>query len=81
MASNSLLEGLVCGYKCGELCGTRVEEFGKNDLEFPDWEEGHAVDPKEAVVITQNWEEIRRVMQNYVGIVKADKWLKRLGTG
>ncbi len=77
LASNSLLEGLVCGYKCGEFVGTHVEEFGKNDLEFPDWEEGHAVDPKEAVVITQNWEEIRRVMQNYVGIVKADKWLKR----
>ena len=77
LASNSLLEGLVCGYKCGEYVGTHVEEFGKNDLEFPDWEEGHAVDPKEAVVITQNWEEIRRVMQNYVGIVKADKWLKR----
>ena len=62
---------MVCGYKCGKFVGTHVEEFGKNDMEFPDWEEGHAVDPKEAVVITQNWEEIRRVMQNYVGIVKA----------
>jgi len=77
LASNSLLEGLVCGFKSGEYVGTHMKEFGKNDLDFPDWEEGSAVDPKEAVVITQNWEEIRRIMQNYVGIVKTDKWLKR----
>ncbi|MBN2155942.1 MAG: L-aspartate oxidase [Candidatus Lokiarchaeota archaeon] len=77
LASNSLLEGLVCGYNCGKYIGTHLEQFGENSLDFPDWEEGHAVDPKEAVVITQNWDEIRRVMQNYVGIVKTDTWLKR----
>jgi L-aspartate oxidase len=77
LASNSLLEGLVCGHNCGEYVGKHLKDFGKNDLDFPDWEEGHAVDPEEAVVITQNWEEIRRVMQNYVGIVKTEKWLKR----
>ena len=53
LASNSLLEGLVCGYKCGEYVGRNIKEFGKNDLDFPDWEEGHAVDQKEAVVITE----------------------------
>jgi L-aspartate oxidase len=77
LASNSLLEGLVCGKLCGEFVGKHVEDFGENDLEFPDWEEGHAVDPKEAVVITQNWDEIRRIMQNYAGIVKTDSWLQR----
>jgi len=75
LASNSLLEGLVCGHECAEFLAKTLKDNKIN--EFEDWEPGHAVPSTEAVVLTQNWDEIRRFMWNYVGIVRTDKRLQR----
>ncbi|MFO8018023.1 MAG: L-aspartate oxidase [Promethearchaeia archaeon] len=75
LASNSIIEGLVCGHNCAQ---TVSELYPKLKMkEFPEWEPGHAVPSTEAVVITQNWDELRRVAWNYIGIVRTDKRLQR----
>lgn len=75
LASNSLLEGLVCAYECAETLAKKAKDL--KITEFKEWEPGHAVPSTEAVIITQNWDEIRRFMWNYVGIVRTDKRLQR----
>jgi L-aspartate oxidase len=75
LASNSLLEGMVFAHTAAKaLAGI---ERGKPWPDVPDWDVGEAVPSDEAVVITQNWDELRRLMWNYVGIVRSDKRLKR----
>lgn len=75
LASNSLLEGLVSAHECANILKEKILKM--KIKEFPDWEPGNAVPSTEAVIITQNWDEIRRFMWNYVGIVRTDKRLKR----
>ena len=75
LASNSLLEGLVCAHKCAQKLVEKDKDAKVK--EFPPWEPGNAIPSTEVVVITQNWEEIRRFMWNYVGIVRTDKRLQR----
>jgi len=75
LASNSLLEGLVSAYECASYFSKHISELKIKD--FPEWEPGNAVPSSEAVVITQNWDEIRTLMQNFVGIVRSDMRLKR----
>ena len=75
LASNSLLEGLVCAHECAHLLSKKINTLKIN--EFKEWEPGSAVPSTEAVIITQNWDEIRRFMWNYVGIVRTDKRLER----
>lgn len=75
LASNSLLEGLVYGHRVALALGQR--SAGVTASEIPEWNVGDAVPEDEAVVVSQNWEEIRRFMWNYVGIVRSDKRLRR----
>ena len=78
LASNSLLEGLVFGRRAGRHACARVEaERGTPLPELPAWNPGRARDTDEAVLISQNWDEIRRFMWNYVGIVRSDQRLQR----
>ncbi len=74
LASNSLLEGLVFGARAAE--DARNATALRPPAVAP-WYAGAASDPSEAVVVTQNWDEIRRFMWNYVGIVRTDKRLER----
>ncbi|OQA90677.1 MAG: L-aspartate oxidase [Elusimicrobia bacterium ADurb.Bin231] len=78
LASNSLLEGLVFSYQMAE--DIKMARKGLTSKKFPKvlpWKKGRATPPDEAIVITHNWYEIRRLMWNYVGIVRSNKRLAR----
>ncbi|MBS2030945.1 MAG: L-aspartate oxidase [Deltaproteobacteria bacterium] len=77
LASNSLLEGLVMGGVAAETSKKLLAGYVAPKDTPPAWDSGKAVEPNEAVVVSQNWDEIRRTMWNYVGIVRTDKRLQR----
>ncbi len=78
LASNSLLEGLVMADECANHIERTLDNKNRGkSLLIPDWNPGNARNPDEQVVIAQNWDEIRRMMWNYVGIVRTDKRLDR----
>ena len=81
LASNSLLEAAVLGHRAAVDVVRRIP-VGKNgmDAAIPEWRVGDALDVDELVVIYHNWEEIRRLMWDYVGIVRTDKRLQRAST-
>ncbi|RJP19181.1 MAG: L-aspartate oxidase [Candidatus Abyssobacteria bacterium SURF_5] len=78
LASNSLLEALVFADRAAALSKGLLEEARTiRRPELPPWRAGHAVNPDETVVISHNWDEVRRCMWDYVGIVRTDKRLSR----
>ena len=78
LASNSLLECCVFAHRMCRHLQDRHESWPPQDFSPPpEWNPGRAVESDEAVVIAQNWDEIRRLMWNYVGIVRSRKRLER----
>ena len=76
LASNSLMEALVCARLTAARLGPHPERFARL-LKIPDWRIGSAVPPDEAVLVAHMWDEIRRLMWDYVGIVRTNKRLAR----
>jgi L-aspartate oxidase len=77
LASNSLLESMVFADAAATATSERLREVPSEPVEVPPWQELGATESDEVVVITQNWDEIRRFMWNYVGIVRSDRRLAR----
>jgi len=77
LASNSLLEALVFAHRASRHACARLREDRRRWPDIRPWDPGHAVDSDESVVVAQNWDEIRRFMWNYVGIVRTDRRLAR----
>ena len=77
LASNSLLEALVCANNVAETLGRNGAMQPCRDVEIPAWRYGDAVPSDEAVVVEHNWNEVRTCMWDYVGIVRTDKRLER----
>lgn len=75
LASNSLLEALVCGDRAAEKI--IAKPLPKLETKIPDWQSGSATNADELVVVSHNWDEIRRLMWDYVGIVRTNKRLER----
>lgn len=79
LASNSLLEGLVLAHRACEASLRREPFKGRSfqAYEVPEWRAGEVRNVDELVVVYHNWDEIRRLMWDYVGIVRTDKRLQR----
>jgi len=80
LASNSLLEGLVFAHRAARHAVDLLRDDREPPPRLPAWNPGGAVNSDEMVVVSQNWDEIRRLMWNYVGIVRSNRRLARAST-
>jgi L-aspartate oxidase len=74
LASNSLLECVVLGASCASAI---QQQAPREQPVLPAWDESQVEDADEQVVISHNWDELRLLMWNYVGIVRTTKRLER----
>ena len=74
LASNSLLECLVLGRAAAQFI---EQQAAAPEIALPAWDESRVTNADEEVVISHNWDELRRFMWNYVSIVRTNKRLER----
>jgi len=77
LASNSLMEATVFAHNCAQYLGEQISKTDFLNLLVSDWDPGDTTNPDEMIVVAHNWDEIRRLMWNYVGIVRSTKRLER----
>ena len=78
LASNSLLECLVMAKECSEnIKNISDANFSHGINKLPKWDDSYVSESKENILISHNWDELRKIMWSYVGIVRSDKRLFR----
>jgi len=76
LASNSLLEAIVFAERIHETILETIDQVQHQNT-IPDWNAKGTTSPKEMVLITQSWKELKEIMSSYVGIVRSNVRLKR----
>jgi len=76
LASNSLLEALVYSKRIAAYLADHLDGIGLR-TQLPEWNASGTTEPKEMVLITQSWKELKEIMSSYVGIVRSNVRLKR----
>jgi len=77
LASNSLLEAIVFAHRAFLRISGLPPQRGEDSFIIPPWGQQQAIESDESIVVSHNWDEVRRCMWNYVGIVRSDKLLER----
>ncbi len=77
LASNSLIEALVYAHSSADQAIKDLKSIDAQPVQPPDWDETGTTDSDEGIMVSHNWDEIRRLMWNYVGIVRSNKRLAR----
>ena len=78
LASNSLIEAVVYAHTASQAAIASLQRGEFKALpDIPDWDDTGTTDSDEVIMVSHNWDEIRRLMWNYVGIVRSNKRLAR----
>lgn len=77
LASNSLVECMVFARAATDLIAASIANQADATPSLPAWDDSRVTDADESVVISHNWDELRRFMWDYVGIVRTNKRLER----
>lgn len=80
LASNSLLEAVVMAGRGAASVVDFLNRHPSSEIKLPDWKDGNVRDSDERVVLLHNWDEVKRTMWDYVGIVRTGKRLQRART-
>lgn len=77
LASNSLLEAVVYSHRVYSRIAEAFAGTKQSEIYIAPWDESGTTESNDSVVVTHNWDEVRRCMWNYVGIVRSNNRLER----